>query len=129
MFFFNHPLLECRGNAIAAGLLFRSHEAEAEGSTAIIYDWDRNQLEAIFNVPSNWQPAAATTTPTMDGVEGDIFDDIEGFFDPAAALNTPRYQVSSIASIPAVSYPFVHAINFWEENLFPSESFESCHYY
>ena len=46
-----------RGSAAAAGLLFRSHEAEAEGSTAIIYDWSRNQLEAIFNVPANWKPS------------------------------------------------------------------------
>jgi hypothetical protein len=28
--------------------------AVAEGGTAIIYDWDRNTLEAIFNVPPNW---------------------------------------------------------------------------
>jgi hypothetical protein len=35
-------------------LLFRSYEAEAEGGTALVYDWDRNQLEAIFNVPPNW---------------------------------------------------------------------------
>jgi len=28
--------------------------APAEGGTAIIYDWDRNTLEAIFNVPPNW---------------------------------------------------------------------------
>lgn len=26
----------------------------AEGGTALIYDWERNTLEAIFNVPPNW---------------------------------------------------------------------------
>ena len=26
----------------------------AEGGTALIYDWERNALEAIFNVPPNW---------------------------------------------------------------------------
>lgn len=93
---------QCRGNAIAAGLLFHSHEAEAEGSTAIIYDWDRNQLEAIFNVPSNWQPAAVDMTPSFSvsaGVEGDVFDDFEGVFDPATVLCTPRNQMSSCTSL------------------------------
>lgn len=54
-----------RGSSSAAGLLFRSHEAEAEGSTAIIYDWSTNRLEAIFNVPRTWKPhAAEASTPS-----------------------------------------------------------------
>lgn len=74
-----------RGTAFAAGLLFRSHEAEAEGGTALIYDWERNALEAIFNVPSNWQPPAAPHTAKFSGSAADGSD----VFDPALLL-TPR---------------------------------------
>jgi hypothetical protein len=74
-----------RGTAFAAGLLFRSHEAEAEGGTALIYDWERNALEAIFNVPPNWQPPAAPHTAKFSGSGADGSE----VFDPALLL-TPR---------------------------------------
>ena len=37
-----------RGSASAAGILFRSWNAGGEGSAAIVFDWDRGVLEAIF---------------------------------------------------------------------------------
>ena len=37
-----------RGTASAAGLLFRSWNAGGEGSAAIVFDWERNVLEAVF---------------------------------------------------------------------------------
>ena len=37
-----------RGTAAAAGLLVRSWDAGEEGGAAIVYDWERNWLEAIF---------------------------------------------------------------------------------
>lgn len=114
--------IECtieRGSALAAGLLFRSHEAEAEGSTAIVYDWDRNHLEAIFNVPPNWQPcvipqasypssATAAGAPQGDDVFSFNEDDLIGLgdaihFDPAAYLCTPRYSMSRTPSMNVFS--------------------------
>ena len=126
--------IECtleRGSALAAGLLFRSYEAETDGSTAIVYDWDKNQLEAIFNVPPNWQPCAVPPPPSTAtaaaaaaaaGITGlhrllsaggdgsDIFDaDDGGVFDAAAYLCTPRYSLSRTPSVsvfsPATSSP------------------------
>jgi len=38
----------CRGSATAAGVLFRSWNAGGEGSAAIVFDWERNVLEAVF---------------------------------------------------------------------------------
>ena len=38
----------CRGTAQAAGLLVRSWNASGEGGAAIVYDWERRVLEAIF---------------------------------------------------------------------------------
>jgi len=115
--------IECtieRGSALAAGLLFRSHEAEAEGSTAIVYDWDRNHLEAIFNVPPNWQPhvlpqqsypnSATTAGAASKGDDKFSFneEDLIGLgdavhFDPAAYLCTPRYSVSRTPSMNVFS--------------------------
>jgi len=109
--------IECtieRGSAFAAGLLFRSHEAEAEGSTAVVYDWDRNQLEAIFNVPANWQPHGPPPTMRHTAAGGggggggglaspsDIFDD-EGIFDPASYLCTPRFSSDYISRTPSLA--------------------------
>ena len=37
-----------RGDAAAAGLLLRSWNAGGEGGTAILYDWERGVLEAVF---------------------------------------------------------------------------------
>lgn len=96
--------IECtieRGSASAAGVLFRSHEAEAEGSTAIVYDWDRNQLEAIFNVPPNWQPCSGAP---LRRTPSDVFDGFEEAFDPAAYLcNTPRVGISRTPSLSTFS--------------------------
>jgi len=61
-----------RGASTAAGLLFRSHEAEADGSTAIIYDWSTNQLEAIFNVPPNWKPHVGSGVGVGGGMNSDV---------------------------------------------------------
>lgn len=90
-----------RGSAAAAGLLLRSHEAEAEGSTAIIYDWNNNQFEAIFNVPNNWKPAHIpdTNLPTRQN----RFSEDSSTFDPAVMLCTPRsmsHTESFTVSIP-----------------------------
>ena len=41
-------LCSCRGTAGAAGLLVRSWNASGEGGAAIVYDWERRVLEAIF---------------------------------------------------------------------------------
>ena len=86
-----------RGSSSAAGLLFRSHEAEAEGSTAIIYDWSTNQLEAIFNVPPTWKPHAMGRTEVplapASGRDGSrrASEDSNVSCDPAAMLSrTPR---------------------------------------
>lgn len=40
----------CRGDAESVGLLFRSWNAGGEGSAAILFDFDRNILEAVFEV-------------------------------------------------------------------------------
>lgn len=85
-----------RGSACAAGLVFRSHEAEAEGSTAIVYDWINNQLEAIFNVPPNWHPPDIIT-PTFSAGRRHS-EDASGPFDPASMLCTPRFSVSKNSS-------------------------------
>ncbi|EFN52585.1 hypothetical protein CHLNCDRAFT_58794 [Chlorella variabilis] len=83
------------GGAYAAGLLFRSYEAEAEGGTALVYDWDRNALEAIFNVPPNWQPqAAAVAAAAAASAAGDEPE----HFDPALLL-TPRPSVNNLAGL------------------------------
>ena len=87
-----------RGASTAAGLLFRSHEAEADGSTAIIYDWSTNKLEAIFNVPPNWKPHVGVGTADHAGPAGPAVDkprrdseDSNLSCDPAAMLSrTPR---------------------------------------
>lgn len=86
-----------RGASSAAGLLFRSHEAEAEGSTAIIYDWSTNQLEAIFNVPNTWKPhAMGAEAPNASGAAGQDVrrrdsEDSNVSCNPAAMLSrTPR---------------------------------------
>lgn len=78
-----------KGSAAAAGLLFRSHEAEAEGSTAIIYDWNNNQLEAIFNVPNNWKPDHIPET-NMSARQNRFSEDSQLSCDPAVMLCTPR---------------------------------------
>jgi len=86
----------CRGSALAAGLLFRSNVAESEGSTALIYDWQHNQLEAIFNVPPNWQPHAAAAPPPDAR--------FDGAFDAAAFLcATPSFAVSRTTSAAPLS--------------------------
>lgn len=42
-----------RGDSQAAGILIRSWSASDEGGAAIVYDWDRNVLEAIFEGESD----------------------------------------------------------------------------
>ncbi|KAK9810230.1 hypothetical protein WJX72_007025 [[Myrmecia] bisecta] len=55
--------IECileRGTASAAGLLFRSWNAGGEGSAVVVYDWERNVLEAIFEGGPNNDMATQT---------------------------------------------------------------------
>lgn len=58
---------QCRGDASAAGLLFQGWDAAGEGSAAIVYDWERSVLEAIYEAPP--QDMGATQDP--DAEEGD----------------------------------------------------------
>ena len=46
----HHPL-QCRGDANAAGLIFQGWDAAGEGSAAIVYDWERSVLEAVYQAP------------------------------------------------------------------------------
>lgn len=39
---------QCRGTATSAGLLLRSWNAGGDGNAAILFDWERNVLEAVF---------------------------------------------------------------------------------
>jgi hypothetical protein len=78
-----------RASSYAAGILFRSYEAEADGGTALVYDWERNALEAIFNVPASWQPQAACAASSAAGEEE--------HFDPALLL-TPRPSTANLAA-------------------------------
>jgi sucrose-6-phosphate hydrolase SacC (GH32 family) len=94
--------IECsieRGTAVAAGILFRSHEAEAEGSTAIIYDWERNHLEAIFNVPTNWKPVDIAETPKFSGSRR-VSEDSGVSCDPAVMLCRSFSHTDSFAVRP-----------------------------
>ncbi len=57
-----------RGDATAAGLLLRSWNAGGEGGAAILYDWERGVLEAVFEGGAGLDLA---TQPELDaGVDG-----------------------------------------------------------
>ncbi len=63
----------CRGDAESAGLLFRSWNAGGEGSAAILFDFDRNILEAVFEVsavahPAVWLPYSCSQPSLPYGV-------------------------------------------------------------
>lgn len=49
----SHSSINCRGSAAAAGILIRSWNASDEGGAAIVYDWERGVLEAIFEGDSD----------------------------------------------------------------------------
>lgn len=93
-----------RGSASAVGILFRSHEAEADGDAALVYDWDRNQLEVIFNVPPHWRPS-------FEGEEGAFGLGGEPI-DPGVLLCTPRYPPSRTASFSNLGSSFRHDQDF-----------------
>jgi len=98
-----------RGSAAAAGILFRSHEAEADGSTAVIYDWCNNQLEAIFNVPPTWKPVTVASGLGSNPSEKDmrVTGDMSPSFDPASMLFTPKFSsMSRNASFAVRLYTF-----------------------
>ncbi len=58
----------CRGTATAAGVLLRSWDAGGEGSAAILLDWERNVLEAIFEGGPGRDLATTTDLdPDSDG--------------------------------------------------------------
>lgn len=85
-----------RGSASAVGILFRSYEAEADGDSALVYDWDRNQLEVIFNVPPHWKPSFEGEEGSYSGVEGEPID-------PGVLLCTPRYPPSRTTSFSNIA--------------------------
>ena len=58
----------CRGDASAAGLLFQGWDAAGEGSAAIVYDWERSVLEAIYEAP---QQDMGGATQDLDAEEDD----------------------------------------------------------
>jgi sucrose-6-phosphate hydrolase SacC (GH32 family) len=95
-----------RGSASAVGILFRSHEAEADGDAALVYDWDRNQLEVIFNVPSHWRPSFEGEEASF-GLGGEPID-------PGVLLCTPRYPPSRTTSFSNLGSSFRH-----DQDLFP----------
>lgn len=97
-----------RGSAAAAGILFRSHEAEADGSTAVIYDWCNNQLEAIFNVPPTWKPVTVASGfgSNLSEKDGTVSGDMSPSFDPATMLFTPKVSSMSRNASFAVRYIF-----------------------
>lgn len=58
----------CRGTATAAGVLLRSWNAGGEGSAAILLDWERSVLEAIFEGGPGRDLATTTDLdPDSDG--------------------------------------------------------------
>jgi len=100
-----------KGSAYAAGIIFRSHDAEEFGGTAIVYDWNTNLLEAIFNVPPNWQPSSIissggdlggifgvdATTPTAPiGLEDSTTSGV--YVDPAVILSSPGGGAAAAAA-------------------------------
>ena len=59
---------QCRGDASAAGLLFQGWDAAGEGSAAIVYDWERSVLEAIYEAPP--RDMGATQDPDAEEDDG-----------------------------------------------------------
>ena len=58
----------CRGDASAAGMLLRSWNAGGEGGTAVLYDWERGVLEAVFEGGGGMDLATQTDLdPDTDG--------------------------------------------------------------
>ncbi|DBA96005.1 TPA: hypothetical protein ACH3X1_001510 [Trebouxia sp. C0004] len=57
-----------RGDASAAGLLFQGWDAAGEGSAAIVYDWERSVLEAIYEAPP--RDMGATQDPDAEEDDG-----------------------------------------------------------
>ena len=71
----------CRGDANAAGLIFQGWDAAGEGSAAIVYDWERSVLEAVYEAPE--QDAGATQqTQDLDGEEDDGLRRVGGPVEP-----------------------------------------------
>ena len=50
----------CRGTASAAGLLLRSWNAGGDGNAAILVDWERGMLEAVFEGGGGFDLATQT---------------------------------------------------------------------
>ncbi len=60
--------MPCRGTATAAGVLLRSWDAGGEGSAAILLDWERGVLEAVFEGGPGRDLATTTELdPDSDG--------------------------------------------------------------
>lgn len=57
-----------RGDASAAGLLFQGWDAAGEGSAAIVYDWERSVLEAIYEAPLEPNTPQDTDSEEDDGL-------------------------------------------------------------
>ena len=60
--------MTCRGDASAAGLLFQGWDAAGEGSAAIVFDWERSVLEAIYEAPP--RDMGATQDPDAEEDDG-----------------------------------------------------------
>ena len=58
----------CRGDASSAGLLFQGWDAAGEGSAAIVFDWERSVLEAIYEAPP--RDMGATQDPDAEEDDG-----------------------------------------------------------
>lgn len=90
-----------RHTASAAGILFRSHDAEAEGGTAILYDWNTGLLEAVFNVPPNWVPDRHQTGGGDDSTlpRSNNSEDLGGMFhlEDTSPMPSPLLQPTSAA--------------------------------
>ncbi|KAL3140314.1 hypothetical protein ABBQ38_004579 [Trebouxia sp. C0009 RCD-2024] len=57
-----------RGDASSAGLLFQGWDAAGEGSAAIVFDWERSVLEAIYEAPP--RDMGATQDPDAEEDDG-----------------------------------------------------------
>ena len=73
--------MPCRGDANAAGLIFQGWDAAGEGSAAIVYDWERSVLEAVYEAPER-DAGATQQTQDLDGEEDDGLRRVGGPVEP-----------------------------------------------
>ena len=73
--------MSCSGDANAAGLIFQGWDAAGEGSAAIVYDWERSVLEAVYEAPER-DAGATQQTQDLDGEEDDGLRRVGGPVEP-----------------------------------------------